>query len=373
MTMDAHTPPPTAVASFPCPGCGGSMQFDTESQALKCQYCGGERTIEHLMEEPREHPFAEEEDSAELLDWGTEQQSVRCESCGGESLIPLRQTATQCAFCGSPKVLPQGEARSGIRPESVIPFHVSLDGAAELFRKWKGKRWFVPNAFKKQNISSKLNGIYIPYWTYDTSTYSVYSAEVGIYHYRTETRTRVVNGKSETYTEQVRYTVWHWTKGDYDRAFDDILIPASGYYDKDLLRKLGDFDLGRLTGYKPEYLSGFIAERYSVSKSQGWTYAQAEADDQIRDDVRRQIGGDEIRNLNIRTNYGDITYKHLLLPVWNATYSYRSKSYRYMVNGQTGTVSGRVPRSPWKITFFVLACLAAAIGALWIYGNSQTP
>lgn len=371
MTTDAQAA--AAVASFPCGGCGGPMQFDTASQGLKCGYCGSEQSIEQLMGQPQEHPMdGDDEGDAALTDWGAEQQAIHCESCGGETLIPAGQTATACVFCGSPKVLPQGDPGS-IRPESVIPFRTSRSDAVALFKKWKRKRWFMPNEFKKQDVNAKLNGIYIPYWTYDTDAYSVYSAEVGVYHYRTVTRTRVVNGKTETYTEQERYTVWHWTNGDYERSFDDILIPASGQYDGALLEKLGDFDLSQLTGYKPEYLSGFIAERYSVSRREGWASAQAKADDVLESAIRSKIGGDEIRNLSIRTRYSGVTYKHLLLPVWNAGYTYKSKPYRYMVNGQTGTVSGRVPRSAAKITLFVLACLAVAGIAFALWSQSSTP
>lgn len=346
------------------------MIFDSESQNLKCRYCDAEQTIEQLMEQPVERPLDDDREDADRLDWGTQQQTVHCASCGGESLIPAGQTALECVFCGSPKVLPQGTPGS-IRPETIIPFQVSAAQAAQQFKAWKKKRWFLPNAFKKQDAAAKLHGIYIPYWTYDTATYSVYSAEVGVHHYRKVTRTRVVNGKRETYTATERYTVWHWTRGDYDRAFDDILIPASGYYDTPLLEKLGDFDLGRLTGYKPEYLSGFIAERYSVSRQEGWKRAQAKVDSELNNDIRRRIGGDEIRHLNIRTRYSGQTYKHLLLPVWNAAYKFRDKTYRYMVNGQTGAVSGRVPRSAIKITLFILFLAALAVGAFWYFGGME--
>lgn len=347
------------------------MKFDAATQGLKCHYCGGGQSIDNLMEQPEERPFDHDEggklDPA-LTDWGTQQKAIHCDNCGGESLIPVVQTAAACAFCGSSKVLAQG-APGTIRPESIIPFQNTREEAIQRFRKWKRKRWFVPNAFKKMNVNAQLTGIYIPYWTFDTNTYSVYSAEVGIYHYRTVTRTRVVNGKTETYTDTERYTVWHWTNGDYERFFDDILIPASGHYDRSLLEKIDDFDLGQLNGYRPEYLSGFIAERYSVSRNQGWEQAQNKAEQTLYHEIRRSIGGDEIRNLRIRTNYWDITYKHLLLPVWNASYTYKSKLYHFMVNGQTGTVSGQVPRSAVKITCFALACVAAVV-ALFLWWGS---
>ncbi|WP_373230835.1 hypothetical protein [Cohnella sp.] len=355
---------------FPCASCAGPMLFDTESQSLKCQYCGAEQSIENVMEQPQEHSFDNTgENIAALHDWGTKQHAIHCESCGGETLIPVIQTATLCVFCGSPKVLQQDDIRS-FRPETLIPFQISREEALTSFTAWKRKRWFLPNKFKKQNVGSQLNSIYIPYWTYDTDTYSLYSAEVGIYHYRTVTRTRVVNGKTQTYTATERYTVWHSTRGDYDRLFDDILIPASGHYNSGLLKKLGDFKLGELLPYKPEYLSGFISERYSVTREQGWEKAQDYAGEHLENEIKRKIGGDEIRNLNIRTTYSDITYKHLLLPVWNASYTYKSKPYYYMVNGQTGTVSGHVPRSALKITLFTLMCLSIA-GAIVLFIMNQ--
>ena len=86
--------------------------------------------------------------------------------------------------------------------------------------------------------------------------------------------------------------------------------------------------------------------------------------------------GDEVRDLNILTKYSKQTYKHILLPVWNATYRYKNKTYRYMVNGETGHVIGYVPRSAWKITFFTLfmlfCLLAIVIGVLWFKNQSAS-
>lgn len=357
--------------SFPCAGCGGPMLFDSDAQNLKCEYCGNEEEIRDSMEPPTEHDF-DASDADEITDWGFEQQTIRCDNCGGESIIPKLETATLCAFCGSPKVLAQDDT-SSIRPETLIPFRVSMREAVTSFKAWKKKKWFVPSAFKKEDLVSSLTGIYIPYWTFDSMTGSSYSAERGVYHYRNETKTRVVNGKTETYTERVRYTVWHSVSGNYQRWFDDILIPATNRYDKALIKKLGDFELSQLKEYQPEYLSGFVAERYSVSRLEGWKIAKNKIDGLIQSGVTSQIGGDEVRGLSIGTRYYDRKYKHLLLPIWNANYMYRRKSYRYMVNGQTGHVTGKVPRSPWKITLFVIFFLIVVLGPLAIITIQSNP
>lgn len=361
MGDEESQPVQEGIATFPCTGCGGQMLFDIASQSLKCKYCGNEKIIENGTDEPDEHEllFSDEEAVGhELKDWGLEQQTIKCESCGSEMLLPANQTAGSCAFCGSSKVLPQGDSPQSIRPESLIPFRVTQDQAAKAFQKWKRRKWFVPNAFQKGNTKSQMTGAYIPFWTFDSDTTSAYTAEVGVYHYRQETRTRTVNGKTQTYTQQVRYTVWHWTNGNYDLFFNDILVPASIYNEGELLGRLDDYKLEKLSAYKPEYLSGFIAQRYTVPLKQGWVNAKEEMKTRLIHQIKQVIGGDEVRSLNINTSYDNQTYKHILLPVWNAAYTFKKKNYHYVVSGESALVYGNVPRSPWKITLFVLMCLA---------------
>jgi hypothetical protein len=58
------------------------------------------------------------------------------------------------------------------------------------------------------------------------------------------------------------------------------------------------------------------------------------------------------------TDYRDITFKHILLPIYISAYRYNNKLYRFLVNGATGKVKGERPWSAWKITFAVLGALA---------------
>jgi hypothetical protein len=94
-------------------------------------------------------------------------------------------------------------------------------------------------------------------------------------------------------------------------------------------------------------------------------------EDQIRSDVRSDIGGDEQRIHNISTQWQDLRFKHILLPVWLAAYRYRGKVYQILINGQTGEVEGARPYSWIKIA---LATLAAAIVigvVIWLVGKGR--
>jgi hypothetical protein len=89
--------------------------------------------------------------------------------------------------------------------------------------------------------------------------------------------------------------------------------------------------------------------------------------DVIQADVRRDIGGDEQQIDGLDTEYSAESFKHILLPIWMAAYKYNGRSYRFVVNGQTGKVKGERPWSIWKITFAIIA--AALVAGTIIYLN----
>jgi hypothetical protein len=81
------------------------------------------------------------------------------------------------------------------------------------------------------------------------------------------------------------------------------------------------------------------------------------------------IGGDQQRITSMETKLSEVTFKHVLLPVWVAAYKYRGESFRFVVNGQTGRVQGERPYSAWKIAFAVLAALIVLGIAALLYAQ----
>jgi hypothetical protein len=200
----------------------------------------------------------------------------------------------------------------------------------------------------------------VPYWTFDADTKSSYRGERGtVYH---ETRTVTRDGKPVQQT--VTKVRWRAASGRVARFFDDVLVLASKSLPKKFTDALAPWDLDGLEPYRPEFLAGFRAEGYAVELEEGFVEARAHMDRVILRDVKFDIGGDRQRVHNIDTTVSDVTFKHVLLPVWMAAYRYRGKSYRFVVNGRTGRVQGERPWSAWKIAFAVLlgAIVAAGIG-----------
>ena len=89
----------------------------------------------------------------------------------------------------------------------------------------------------------------------------------------------------------------------------------------------------------------------------------------IHSSVVRDIGGDEQRVYHIDTHYMDITFKHILLPLWISAYHYNNKTFRFMINARTGEVQGERPYSWIKITLFVLSILGVIGGVIYLFSQ----
>ena len=97
-----------------------------------------------------------------------------------------------------------------------------------------------------------------------------------------------------------------------------------------------------LSNTTPNFLAGFSAERYKSGLKAVWERAKLYINKILRNDIRAIIkrGCDVVGTVNISTNYNDIKYKHMLLPVWISAYTFKDKVYNFFINGQTGEVQG---------------------------------
>ncbi|MEM6728749.1 MAG: TFIIB-type zinc finger domain-containing protein [Pseudomonadota bacterium] len=362
--LDEALPAPSFVEEhrFPCTNCGSEFRFDPASGGLQCDHCGNGEPIEagDARDAGRELDFHSAQRGDLSADMIEETRTASCPNCGAKVEFDPSQHAAECPFCATPVVTDTGTNRH-IKPRGVLPFAVAESAGRDAVGKWLGSLWFAPNGVSEYaKKGRKLSGIYVPYWTYDTVTRTAYSGQRGVHYY--ETRTVMRDGKQET--EQVRKTRWSNTRGRVARAFDDVLILASKALPKRYTDRLGPWDLDALQAYEPRYLAGFRAEAYTIGLDDGFENAKQVMSWQIEQDIRRDIGGDEQRITSRDTDYSDITFKHLLLPVWMAAYKYRGKSYRFVINGRTGAVQGERPYSAWKIAFAVIiAIIVLGVGA----------
>lgn len=341
---------------FPCAQCGASLRYAPGQSSLTCEYCGHAQDIPGLddatrMTELQSLDYHEAVAHALPESAIEETQVVGCDTCGAQVEFEAATHSAECPFCGSPVVTDTGANRH-IKPQAVIPFGLDRAAAQDRFRRWLKGLWFAPNGLKRYaRHDGGLNGLYVPYWAFDAMTRSRYTGQRGTYYYVT---VRDARGRAK----RVRQTRWRSVSGSVSRQFHDVLVMAARSLPRPMVRRLEPWTLSELELYSPQYLSGFRAEAYTVALPEGFRIAQERMDEVIRNDICRDIGGDEQRVNSVDTSYADERFKHLLLPVWLAAYRYRGKSYRFIVNGQTGRVQGERPWSALKIALAVLGVVA---------------
>ncbi len=354
------TSAPPKGKKFPCPKCGARLDFDPAARSLKCPYCGHAETIASSPEQVRERDwdaYWSQQAGEETVLTGHSTQ-VRCQACAAIVLLEDKVATDRCPYCGTHLENDPESAKGMIAPDGVLPFSVSRRQAVEAFNQWIGSRWFAPNTLQNFANLGQLAGVYIPYWTFDSMTYSYFTGQRGDNHTRTVTYTETdSNGQTQTRTRTEVYTVWTPVSGEVQHFFDDVLVCASQSLPKEFVCSLEPWDLDRLEGFKPDFLSGFQTERYAVGLKDGFEEARGIMDGHIRELCRRQIGGDHQRVEHVQTQHVGVTFKHVLLPVWLAAYRYQDRPYRILINARTGEVVGSRPYSAIKIVLFVLAIL----------------
>ncbi len=366
-----HTPrePENDASQWPCSQCGAKLVYAPGTSTMLCRYCGTRNEILIALE------GVEEEDYEAALLTVDEQPQVErsvvsCDQCGAEIDRPPLLDAMDCPYCGANLVMVEHSARQ-IRPKAVLPFFITHDQARKCYQVWLSRLWFAPRELKKHTrLQDKLQGIYVPYWTYDARTGTHYKGRRGDDHTVWKTRTVYRNGKAETESYTETETRWSFASGFVRDAFDDVLVIASRALPVKHARKLEPWDLRNLQPYSDEYISGFLAQSYQVDLADGFAIARAIMDEHIRRHIRRDIGGDHQRITWKHTKYEAITYKHILLPIWICAYRYRDRSYVFLVNGRTGEVQGERPWSFWKITMLVAVIVVVVLLLVLLFGGA---
>ena len=293
------------------------MVFDAKSQKLKCPNCDTEIDIENDKSKIIEHDFSRRE--ARKIPLSEKKSStMQCKGCGAVVEIDPDCTATECPYCGSKYVLAD-----------------------------------LKNMYERD----KIQGIYIPYWTFDADVDCPYTAEGG------KERKEKVKKSDGTYEEKT-VVDWYDTSGRIKNFFDDVLVSATKNMKNSLLKGIEPRESKKdLVSYSPKYLSGYISECYTVpiedAHRDAVSYMENKLREMVRSDVRKRY--DDVRNVRISPIYSDETYKHILMPVYSTAFSYNNKTYNVVINGQTGAIKGQYPKSPLKIGIIIAAIVAAIV------------
>ena len=353
---------------YPCASCGAALEYVPGTATLVCPYCGSHTAI--AVARSQKHDFAGYAGATRTALGDLPVFTVECANCGATQTTTA--LSSRCPTCKGSLVVTDDLDGALKSPDGVVPFVVTKEQADKEFKDWAGSRWFAPNALKKVVRTDSMVGCYLPHWGFDDKTTTDYTGRRGEHYWETESYTVTVNGQMETRTRQVQRTRWYPASGRVARDFVDVLAPAVTSPDVAMLEKLGPWETKAATSYESEFLAGFDTPRYTVTAEDGFAAARRQMAEQIEEDCRADIGGDEQQVSTMHTLDADVLFRLLLMPLWMATYLVSGKTYHVYVNANTGEVVGERPYSAVKITLLVLAVLAALAAGLAIYQASRS-
>lgn len=347
---------------YRCESCNGIMEYDIDSKQMKCPNCGScipifndeDSIVEHRLTMDAKRTIKPSEKTSSTME---------CSGCGATIEIGKDETTSECPYCGSSYVLAQKQL-DAIVPDGIIPFTIDKIRAKEIFHNWVKKRWLAPNKLKNLYQEDKIQGLYLPYWTFDADSDADYTA-MGGKHRTEQYKDKEGNIRTKTVTD------WYHTRGHVHYQFDDLLVKAVGNEHSKFLESIEPYDTKRLVSYSPQYLSGHFSQCFDISLDSAHYTAREDMAQQLRDCARQQVlhRYDTVKDIRIRPVYRNESYKHILVPVYSTAYFYEGKNYQVAINGQTGEIHGAYPKSPFKIAILVVAGLA--ILAAILYGYSK--
>ena len=342
------------VLERPCPSCGSKLKYSAEKQRICCDYCGYAEDFDKANDRVQELELNDAISKAPKL--STEQQHKKvynCSGCGSKVMIGSTDVYVQCSFCGSKNINEEAYEHNIIQPAGIIPFKIPKIKATEQFEKWIKKGFFTPSKLKIEATIDALKGVYLPFWTYDANTHVQFSGSAG-FHYNTSQQ-QIVNGKVTT--SKVQKTKWEYRNGQFDKSFDDVLVIASQGIPQDKATLIYPYNMKEVVNFDPQLMLGWEAEIYNIDVKKGYETAEKQMDEQIRAQSMSLIGGDTQREVRVMSQKFNQTFKHIILPIWICSYIFNGKTFNFLINGQTGKIYGKKPKSPIKIALTVLSVI----------------
>lgn len=351
-----------ATVIYKCKNCGGPVKYSATLGKFNCEYCN---TV-YSEDEVKALTLLSEREDVVVDAVNGDYVEYHCPSCGANIVTDETTVATNCYYCNNPIVM-SGKLESSQMPTKVIPFRVDKKKALESFESWIKTKKFVPKSFfnDKQEIE-EINGVYFPYWLYNTNVLVDIDREGSRTYTRTEGDYRV------TYRKDFRIV----RKGDIDvKNLPKLALAKSN---KVLVESVYPFDFNNAINFDSSYLSGFVAEKKDIEKEALMNSIEDDVYKYSTKVVRDSMTGESVNVVNNDFTIGQGSFEYAMLPVWAISYNDRdsNKHFFFSVNGQTGKVVGKLPIDNAKLylsgLMAILPIFLIINAILYFTGNLQT-
>lgn len=328
-----------------CPRCGETLAYDGGGRKeLKCSNCKYRRALGRKTDQVENHPltagiqwksFARGYD-IDLVEKG-------CNSCKGVSGMHPDHIWERCPFCDGELKEAEAQSHRKFTPIGIIPFTVSQQQGREALKGFL-RNFFIPPKLKEVVLAEGgLRGIYVPMFFMDILTRSTWEAQIFM-RYRQPKRDNKSKDKNEKPKE-----VWDRASGYYEHFYEDEQRFLTKGLNANIFKQILPYNLKSVAPYDPIYLTEWPVEIYPQREGDEIKNLEKDLVKRLESEAKKLAKGDKVKDFKLKSEKFLITFRHVLMPVWVANYRYRGKNYQYLINGQTGKLSGPRPLSTLRI------------------------
>jgi len=323
----ADVPVQTDAEAIRCEQCGsGDMDIVEGEPFATCNTCGYQTRIEKAGYGLKSLSMALVKQRGKAIKWDVGERFLQCESCSAQRTLPPTTLNTRCPFCGSSQVIERDALDSFIQPDGIVPFMISREEAGDAIREALNSRVErLKGIFMNNKVErGQLTPMYLPFWYFD----------VILDVRRTITR----KGGENSYSRMRAPAVMSETISE---AESNLPIPGFSSPERDLIRRLGRFELSAVRPYDARILGKTSAELYTLD----WEAASLEARGHVSRLMRQQYGQEPFSDTTISVTplIHQMQFRLVLCPVWIANMIEADGDLRVgLIHGQTGrAVLGR--------------------------------
>ena len=265
--------------------------------------------------------------------------NFRCEGCGASMSYDAQVQNLRCPFCGGEKLQAEKDAKT-LAPKFVVPLQIEQHDAVARLKSWMGSSFWRPGDLATAAIVTKLTAVYVPYWVFSAKTFTYWTAD-------------------SSQTPWGARANWCPVSGEHRGAYTGLLIGASSSLSPAETHSLCPFDLTQAIPTEQADLENALFEQFQVQRKYARPLAQQGLETLERQACAALVPGNS-RNVHVNVRIEGLSAEPVLLPVWIMAYTYRERTFRFLLNGQSGRCTGTAPTSYAKIA----GVIAAVIGGI---------
>lgn len=329
-----------------CESCGGGLTYNPQKKAICCEHCGAvynidvpTRPVKFLREYTSD--FVPEKIPSVV-------NQYVCENCGTSHIVEADKVSKRCPSCGSTNI--RKTNAETYCADGIVPFELTKEKAAAIFDAWLSKRKFAPNDLHVLARNQKISQVYVPVFNVNATNVCTYNGVVKKVH--VDNNTNAVFSTVHTVNDAEISTIKNYP------------ICANTAIDQNLIDDIVKFNQAKVVPFSSDYLFGYTAAETNKTIHEGINNLRRDyaviAENKVRNKLKSKY--DEIDNLICSSNLEGITFNYFYTPVFMNHYTYKGKNYHCYIDGTTGKVAGKAPKSVGKILAVVGACLAAIAG-----------